>query len=135
MYTSDSRERPPLCETSSLIGRQPSSFYERRLKLSYSCTYDIPRIPQSETSSSSDSQSTSFDEHSIQWSYSLPYGTIFYRAVYCIFFTELFRQLAFYGVVGNLFLFSTSEDQLNLTPSTASILLYAFLDELEHGLI
>ena len=56
----------------------------------------------------------------------LPRGSIFTRAVVCILFTELCERLTFYGIIGNLVLFTTESDHLNLSPSLASILVNIF---------
>ena len=56
----------------------------------------------------------------------LPRGSIFTWAVVCILFTELCERLTFYGINGNLVLFATESDHLNLSPSSASILTNIF---------
>ena len=48
------------------------------------------------------------------------------RAVMCILFTELCIELTFLGIVGNLQLFATDENQLNLSPQMASTITYIF---------
>ena len=53
-------------------------------------------------------------------------GSIFTWAVVCILFTELCERLSFYGIIGNLELFATESDHLNLSPSQAFILANIF---------
>ena len=56
----------------------------------------------------------------------LPRGSIFTCAVVCILFTELCERLTYYGLSGNLVLFATESDHLNISPSQASILANIF---------
>ena len=55
-----------------------------------------------------------------------PQGSIFTCAIVCILFTELCERLTFYGINGNLVLFATHKNQLDITPSEASIMSYIF---------
>ena len=48
------------------------------------------------------------------------------RTVICILLTELCIELTFQGIVGNLQLFATDENQLNLSPQMASTITYIF---------
>ena len=52
--------------------------------------------------------------------------SIFTCAIVCILFTELCERLTFYGINGNLFLFTTEDEHLGMTPYEASILVLMF---------
>ena len=52
--------------------------------------------------------------------------SIFTCAIVCILFTELCERLTFYGINGNLFLFATEDEHLEMTPYEASILVLMF---------
>ena len=52
--------------------------------------------------------------------------SIFTRAVICILFMELCERLTFYGISGNLQLFASDKNQLNLSPQMASTISYIF---------
>ena len=55
-----------------------------------------------------------------------PSDSIFSRAVICILLAQLFEELAFLGLGGNLQLFASDEAQLNCSPQMASTIMYFF---------
>ena len=95
-------------------------------------SYDNGRTPsESEHSPLINSRRTPtpvFDRHSRRTStpvFDRP-TSIFTRAVICILFTELCERLTFYGISGNLQLFASDKNQLNLSPQMASTISYIF---------
>ena len=55
-----------------------------------------------------------------------PRPSIFTCAVVFILFTELCERLTFHGITGNLFLFATESNHLDMTSADASILYNVF---------